>query len=45
MQDVFADARKRLDNAFQHVKISDDLRQLLSVPRRSFQFSIPVRTR
>lgn len=43
MQDVFADARKRLDDAFQHVKISDDLRQLLSVPRRSFQFSIPVR--
>ena len=32
MDDVFADARKRLDRALEHLDISDDLRKVLSVP-------------
>ena len=43
MKDIFGDARKRLDKAFQFLSVSEDFKQLLSIPKRSYQFSIPVR--
>ncbi|RUO29014.1 glutamate dehydrogenase [Aliidiomarina sedimenti] len=41
--EVLKDAQSRLQDIYQRLDVSDDARQRLAHPRRSLQFSIPVR--
>lgn len=41
--DVFADAMRQLENAYQYLKVSPDAKAILSKPKRVVEISIPVR--
>lgn len=41
--DVFLDAIKRLDTAFEHANIDEEALEKLKHPRQTLQVSIPVR--
>ena len=41
--DLFTNAKRRLDRAFQHIKISDEAQDSLRHPKTAVQVSIPVR--
>lgn len=43
MNSIFSDAQTRLTSVFQHVTLSDDIRERLASPKLSLTVSIPVR--
>jgi len=43
MSETFNNARKQLEKAFKHIKLSADTKEILSVPKESLNVSIPVR--
>ncbi len=40
---VFENAKKQLDKAKKHIKLSQETEEMLSLPKEAFSFSIPVR--
>jgi glutamate dehydrogenase/leucine dehydrogenase len=43
MSDVFSNAMKQLENAYQYIDVSNDAKEILAKPKRIIETSIPVR--
>lgn len=43
MSETFNNARKQLEKAFKHIKLSADTKEILSAPKESLNVSIPIR--